>query len=246
MATRKVKTVKRWSGSDWADCIETIGIIGLGGIGSWVALATARIDHNLILIDGDSIDDTNVSGGQLYRASDIGRHKVEAIRDICRSFGCNQDIEIYPGMYKKEACGSFPITICGLDNMKARKEVFEEWEKNFYNKKALFIDGRLLLENMEIFSIDGRDIDAIAEYKKSYLFDDSEVPDTDCTVKQCTFSAMSIASLITATLVNWLTNNKLDMQVRAVPFYQNLFLPIFNIKHIPNVKEKSTFQAASS
>lgn len=237
---------KRWSGADWADCKKDLCIIGLGGIGSWTALSLARIDHNLILIDGDTIDATNVSGGQMYRTSDIGKYKVNAIKEICRSFGCSGNIIPYQEFYSVEKCGVFPITICGLDNMKSRKEIFTAWKNKYMGEKnTLFIDGRLLLENMEIFCIQGEDENSIEMYEKEHLFDDSEVADTDCTVKQCTFSAMGIASIITASVCNWLTNNKLGMEMRDVPFYQSFFMPIFNKKVVKNEK-KEIMEAAFS
>jgi molybdopterin/thiamine biosynthesis adenylyltransferase len=226
----------RWSGADWASEQRFIYLIGLGGIGSWTALNLARIGHSLCLIDGDVVDQTNVGGGQMYRTKDIGKNKVACVHEICREFGCSASMETYNDNYNVESFGINAITICGLDNMAARKEIFEAWvtyvqkEKKSDRRDCLFIDGRLLLENMEIFTIKGNDGAAIAEYRQKYLFDDSEVATLDCTTKQCTFSAMTIAGLITTTLCNWLTNQKLDMEMRTVPFHQRLFLPIFDLK----------------
>ena len=216
----------RFSGLEWAEELKRIVLVGAGGIGSWTALNLSRIGHDLELIDGDSVDETNVHGGQMFRTKDIGKKKVSAVLEICREFGCINDISAIDSMFEED-WDTNPITITGLDNMKARKLVFDRWvEQHGDNKDALFIDGRLLAENMEVLAVQGGNEDQIANYKSEYMFTDDEVDELDCTTKQSTFSAMGISSLITATLCNFLTNRKLDFEMREVPFYQRLFYPI--------------------
>jgi hypothetical protein len=221
----------RFSGADWSTELKNIYLIGLGGIGSYVAYNLARIGHNLILIDGDVVDTTNVNGGQLYRAKDVGKNKVDCIQEICREFGAIGSIDPYAENYEPEGFDSNDIVICGLDNMKARKEVFSTWiehvDKLDNPENCLLLDGRLLIENMEIFALRGDDYDSRAKYEKEHLFDDSEVADLDCTSKQSSFGAMTIAGLMTATLCNFLTNRKLGMEFRSVPVHQKLYLPLF-------------------
>lgn len=234
---------KRWSGADWAGEKREIMIIGVGGIGSWLTLSLARIEHNLCIIDGDVVDSTNVEGGQLYKYSDIGRMKVNAVQDICMDMGCCSRMDAIDE-YWSEDFGVLPITITALDNMKARRDVFEEWVAQVGRTAAeqddlseyLYIDGRLLLENMEILCIQGNNEEQIRKYREEYLFPDEDVPELDCTTKQSTFGAMTIAGLITATLCNWLTNRKLGMEFRNCPFFQRFYLPLLDYKQI-NIEE---------
>jgi len=222
----KIRTT-RFSGAEWAEELTTITLVGVGGIGSWVALNLARIGHSLVIYDGDRVDETNVLGGQLYKRSNIGQAKVTAIFNICKEFGAESPIIPMVQEFEKDS-DIFPITITGLDNMEARKTVFRSWVSKFGdNSDALLIDGRLLMENMEVISIQGGKKEQIEKYKQEYLFNDSEVADLECTTKQSTFSAMGIACLITATLCNFLTNRKLETEMREVPFHQSFFLPIF-------------------
>ena len=146
--------VTRFSDAEWASELRDITVVGIGGIGSWTVFNLSRIGHSLILCDNDRCDSTNVTGGQMFRNSDIGTEKVFAIMSVVREFGCINSIDVIPELFSEDI-GCTPITVTGLDNMKARKEVFESWEKllnSSENKQDfLFIDGRLTLELDEVF-----------------------------------------------------------------------------------------------
>lgn len=226
----------RWSGADWADQQTDITLIGVGGIGSWTALALSRIGHNITIIDPDIVDITNVKGGQFYKKSNIGEPKVECVKKNILELGCSNDI-ITIADYFEDAEQMDSICISALDNMETRKNAFNSWmsfveteRKHIAPMPAIFIDGRLLLETLEIFAVDYDNKDAIKEYQEKWLFEDKDVPDLDCTSKQTTFSAMIIGGLITSVLCNFLTNCKLAMEFRDVPFHQRMYLPIFDYK----------------
>lgn len=228
---------KRWGGFDWADQQKEIILIGAGGIGSWTALNLSRIGHSLYIFDGDNVDLTNVEGGQFYRGVDVGLNKANAIRNGCREYGCLNTIDVYSRNYTEEL-GMTDVCITGVDNMAARKLAFEAWENHVGKEvnmgrsinSCLFIDGRLLGELMEVICVQGNNENQIREYKEKHLFTDEEVAAEDCTTKSTTFAAMMISGVITASLCNFLSNRKLGMDVREVPFYQRLFTPIFENK----------------
>lgn len=59
-----------------------VGIAGLGGLGSSVAIALARVGVNYLkLVDFDTVDPSNLNRQQ-YFVSDIGKFKTEALKDI--------------------------------------------------------------------------------------------------------------------------------------------------------------------
>jgi len=61
---------------------ESALVIGLGGIGSWVALNLALLGvGTLVLVDPDTIEASNLNR-TLYKLTDIGRKKTEAIKDL--------------------------------------------------------------------------------------------------------------------------------------------------------------------
>ena len=78
-----IKALNDRHGEDLQNKISstTVGICGLGGLGSNVAIALARAGvGKLILIDFDKVDITNLHRQQ-YKASQVGMYKTEALRE---------------------------------------------------------------------------------------------------------------------------------------------------------------------
>ena len=67
-------------------------IVGCGGVGSWVAYMLAKMGaKRFILFDGDIVELSNLPR-TVYRYSDIGHNKAEALADILREIA--PDIEV--------------------------------------------------------------------------------------------------------------------------------------------------------
>ena len=78
-----IKALNDRHGEDLQNKISstTVGICGLGGLGSNIAITLARAGvGKLILIDFDKVDITNLQRQQ-YKASQVGMYKTEALRD---------------------------------------------------------------------------------------------------------------------------------------------------------------------
>lgn len=214
----------RFSGADWYEEIKQkeITIIGLGGIGSFTAFNISRLNPKMIaLYDMDKVEETNLSG-QLYAESHIGLNKISATSYNINSFSKYKHI-FTRTEFKK---GNFltNIVIGCLDNMKTRKEVFETWRTNILNpnsnkKEFLFIDGRLSLEEMQVYCFTGEDSYLIDKYEKEGLFLEEEAEPVVCSRKQTTFCAAMISSIITNLVINHTVNLKNCGMKRSLPFY---------------------------
>lgn len=160
--------------------------------------------------------------GQLFRKQDIGRGKVIALQKIVSEFS-NQNITTFSEKITKNSPTHY-FCFSAFDNMKARKDLFEVWKRSITNCSVtpIFIDGRLELEQLQIFCVTP---DNILNYEKQ-LFDDSEVDDAPCTMKQTSHSAAMIATLMTAFFTNHMTNVYERQVVRNVPFYHEFFIPL--------------------
>lgn len=201
---------------------EIVMIGGAGGIGSWLTFLLAKAGFKPIVYDFDVIEEHNI-GGQLFRVEDIGLGKVDALSKILKSF-CGEDISTF-----KEAITNTSSThyfmFSAFDNMKARKDLFEVWKRSISDCPVtpVFIDGRLIMEQLQIFCVTPANMDL---YESEYLFEDSEVEDAPCTMRQTSHSACMIASHMVGFFTNHITNIYEREVVREVPFFYEYFIPM--------------------
>ena len=91
-----IKALNDRHGKDLQNKISstTVGICGLGGLGSNIAIALARAGiGKLILIDFDKVDITNLHRQQ-YKASQVGMYKTEALRENLKEINPYLETEI--------------------------------------------------------------------------------------------------------------------------------------------------------
>jgi len=112
------------------------------------------------------------------------------------------------------------VMICGFDNMAARRTFFSAWNNHVMNKpeeerhKCLYLDGRLSIDTLQVFCITGDNDWAMAEYADKYLFSDAQAEETQCSLKQTTYLACMIGSII----VNLFTNFVADLLNPIIPY----------------------------
>lgn len=215
----------RFNSAIWFDKTrkQDVTIAGLGGIGSYVVFMLSRLDVNtMTLYDPDKVERVNLSG-QLYNSNQIGNYKVDAAASMIADYS-----NYYSFVAKHEKLDEnsmiSKVTICGFDNMKARKDAFRNWT-NFVARlpeeergECLFIDGRLAAEELQVFCIKGDNTDGERRYEP-YLFSDSQAAPTVCSYKQTTFMANMIGSIIVNLFINFVANQCNPLIDRDLPFY---------------------------
>lgn len=201
---------------------ETVMVGGAGGIGSWLAFFLVRAGFQPYIYDFDTIEEHNL-GGQLFRNDDIGSLKTEAIQDIIKLFTGVNINAIDSAITLESPTHHFMFS--AFDNMKARKDLFEVWQKSIEGCPVtpIFIDGRLEMEQLQIFCVTP---DNIEKYKEEHLFSDSDVPDAPCTMRQTSHTAAMIATLMVSFFTNHITNIYERQVVRHIPFYYEYFVPV--------------------
>lgn len=211
----------RFNGLEWYELIQdkNILIIGAGGIGSWTALFLSRLfeDCHITVMDSDQVEATNL-GGQFYEESHIDLSKVKAlsqsinyryggtIKPIYARYDENQSLD----QWKYE---NVDYVILAVDNMKTRRDVYNNVK--ICNRFIPFIDGRLLAESYQIFTVSTPE--DLERYRHT-LFLDSEIPDLVCSAKATTHCAASIGADITGLFINMATNAHFRENLREVPF----------------------------
>lgn len=219
-------STSRFSGTEWYNAIQETSIIlaGIGGIGSYCAYQLARMKpKTLLLYDNDVVELANMSG-QLFSREDVGTAKVNAITKFITNYTTANNVFAIRGFFDdKSAAGD--IMICGFDNMKARKTFFESWKKHVLNKpeeeryKCLYLDGRLSIDTLQVFCITGEDFCYMKEYEEDYLFFDEEADETICSLKQTTYMACMIASMMTNLFTNFIANTLNPVIPYDLPFF---------------------------
>ena len=230
----------RFKDAPWFPLDEVNTIVGgVGGIGSWLTLMLARAGFIPMVYDFDTFEIHNMSG-QLVPERLIGKIKVEAVAEVVKDF-TGTTIHTFNEKYTAESM-SHHYVFSGFDNMQARKDMFSAWcdyVKEWQNENdaiiestdgegeinmevPIFIDGRLLMEQLQIFCVTP---DKISEYEK-HLFDDAEVAEAPCTLKQTSHSAAMIASHMVGFFTNHMTNVYAKDVIRNVPFQWEYFIPL--------------------
>ena len=203
----------RFSGAEWFNEIQrkTIIIAGQGGIGSNLSFQLARMHPaGMYLYDDDTVEMVNMAG-QLYARDDIGKAKVDAIADMITKYTNMQGvIALNQKFTSSDEAGD--IMLCGFDNMEARRTFFNAWQHHVFSKpkeewkNCLYLDGRLSIDTLQVFCITGDNAYAMTEYIDKYLFSDSEAEHTVCSMKQTTYLACMIGSIMTNLFTNWVAN----------------------------------------
>lgn len=220
------ESTTRFSGAEWFNEIQKARIIvaGIGGIGSNVAFQLARmIPANLTLYDDDTVEMVNMAG-QLFSSEDIGKAKVDAISNMIYNYtSMRQVFTIRDKFTSNKEPGD--IMICGFDNMRARATFFSSWVGHLKDKteeerkKCLYLDGRLSIDTLQVLCITGDDHYNIDRYKKEFLFSDLQADATVCSMKQTTYLACMIGSLMVNLFTNFIANSLNPIIPYDLPFF---------------------------
>lgn len=218
------EATSRFSGAEWFDALQqtAVTIAGLGGIGSHTAFQIARMSpYAMCLCDDDRVEEGNMSG-QMYGRDDVGRFKTQAMYRILKQFTSCPHIRVYPEKFDYESHPT-DIMICGFDNMAARRVFFNAWKRRVNGavdkSKCLYIDGRLSFDTLQVLCIQGTDSYNMQRYENEFLFSDSEADATICSMKQTTYLACMIASIISNLFINFVANSTKPALPYDLPFF---------------------------
>ncbi len=82
---------------------SSVLIIGIGGVGSYAAEAVARAGAgNITLMDGDSVQPSNLNRQLVALTSTVGRNKAEVMADRIRDIDPTTDVTVLARFYKED------------------------------------------------------------------------------------------------------------------------------------------------
>jgi hypothetical protein len=191
------------------DVLETpVHIVGCGGIGSFAALAVAKLGcSRLHLHDDDRVEEHNVPN-QLFRLADVGRSKVEALSEILEAF---TGMRPCPHFHRVEMDRLQGIVITGVDSMATRKNL---WWKAVRHRAGipLYLDGRLGAEVCRLYGIRPADPDDVRCYEQT-LYDDIQAAPLSCTAAAIIYTGFAMASLIADQVKKFATGEPIAREI---------------------------------
>lgn len=152
------------------ECIKgkRIDVVGAGSTGSKVVLELVKLGLEGIHVWDDDIVESHNIVNQYYGISDIGKLKVDALKERIH-FDTGVEIITHPEKVVSQELGNFIFLL--TDTMSSRKEIWQNCIKGKFDKELL-IETRIGLNNGQIYIINPNKPGHISKWEKT-LFDDS-------------------------------------------------------------------------
>jgi molybdopterin/thiamine biosynthesis adenylyltransferase len=179
------------------DLVETealeipVTMIGCGGIGSFSALALAKMGcTHLTVYDDDRVEEHNIPN-QLYRLCDVGQLKVICLAEIIKDF-TGTGVDARPERVQGQRLQG--IVVSGVDSMEARRRI---WDRSIRYKAGVtaYIDARMGAEVARIYTVRPVDPDHVRLYERT-LYSDDDAMQVPCTAQAIVYNSFGIASLV--------------------------------------------------
>lgn len=178
-----------------------IHIVGCGSVGSTIAENLARCGvKKMTLWDFDNVEEHNIVN-QMFRQQDVGKPKVEALRDILLEINPEiaDELELKPEGWQGKMMSGY--IFLAVDNIDLRRKIVEQHFNNPY-VKAVF-DFRTLLESAQHYAADWRYLKMKQELLDSMQFSQEEgMAETPVSACGTTLGVVTTVRLICAMGVN--------------------------------------------
>ena len=123
---------------------KRVAVIGVGTIGSHLALTLARMQIPLVIYDHDTVEEHNLAT-QSYTRSSIGAYKVEAVQRQCVAIGSEE--EAVQAHACKFSSTDADIVVSCVDSLEARRTIAEALGED----SRPIHDGRVGAEQVEVY-----------------------------------------------------------------------------------------------
>ena len=187
---------------------KPVTIIGVGAIGSWTALCLAKMGiDNITVYDPDIVERVNMNS-QLYKLSDVGKPKVEALFRTIKDF-TGVEINTIRGKYDGRALPG--IVIMAVDSMAVRSEIHEAHE--LAATTDLIIDSRMAIEFAMLYAYNPNSKED-REFFTNTLYSDEDAVQERCTAKSIGYTAMLLSGYVVKTVKDFIVGSKYSRNVQ--------------------------------
>lgn len=168
-----------------------VTVIGLGGLGSPIAFALAKMGcPRIALFDPDRVEPHNLPN-QLFRPADVDSAKVDAMARMLNEYtGCA--VESVPESVVEQPLHG--LVVCAVDSMAARRSI---WERSVRYRAGilLYIDARMGGEVGRVLTTVPVDPRSVVRYEAT-LHGDDEASVEPCTAQATIYGTFGVASLV--------------------------------------------------
>ena len=193
-----------------------IHVVGCGSVGSWTALTMAKVGATQLTVwDFDVVEEHNIPN-QVYRPSDVGRPKVEALAEIVEAMSGNP-VRIRNRRF--DGLVDSGIVILAVDSMDARIDL---WRALRDQPIGWLIDSRMGAEVARVLTVNTSSLTAQRDYART-LYRSTEALQEPCTARSTAYCATGLASFITAKLVKIITGRPFSADI-TIDFRNALLL----------------------
>lgn len=213
-----------------------IDVIGVGATGSYVVLQLAKLGITDIHVwDADCVEAHNLPN-QLYGIEDIGRPKVEALKEIIKRL-TGIEITTHQEFVMAETQGLGQVVFLLTDSMASRKEIYKGCLKYSFDTQ-LCIETRLAATTGRIYTFNPTDMIEQEGWEKT-LYTDVVAEKSECgTTIVMGASSSYVASMAVWQMIKWWSfkNGAVDL---APEFELLLFIaPKFKIVNLEDAIEE--------
>ena len=165
---------------------KTILVLGLGGVGGYVTESLSRCGiGNLILVDYDKVDITNINRQIIATYSNIGRLKTECFKERIADINKECNVKILNVFYGEENRDSlfndhidYVIDCC--DSLESKKILIEEcFKRNIPIISSMGTGNKFHPELFSITKLKKTEYDPLAKKLRFLLKDKKELLDVD-------------------------------------------------------------------
>ena len=185
----------------------TYHILGCGAIGSSAAIQLARMGGVYFhLYDRDIVEDVNIGVSQ-YMHQDIGKTKVDALKNHLLSINNEVIVDAHDGDFDIFYFQDHnDIVILGFDSMKSRLEAVTTICSNPTTRPKCIIDGRMGAEHYQQYILPKPTLD---KYMKVWYSDD-QGDEEPCNAKATSYCSNMSGSFIANSVRKFITNAPLN------------------------------------
>lgn len=165
---------------------KTVLVLGLGGVGGYVTESLARCGiGNLILVDYDKVDITNINRQIIATYDTVGRLKTECFKERIKKINknCNvKTLSIFYGEDNKDILfeNKVDYVIDCCDSLKSKKLLIEEcFRRGIPIISSMGTGNKFHPELFKITKLKKTDYDPLAKKLRFLLKDNKELLDVD-------------------------------------------------------------------